>query len=107
MATKIRDNRTVTYNLAPQLVVPTQELLDRANQLRQDTLQYRRGAGRQRRVPIRHRAGAVPRSAGAAAFGAAISTACDAVCRDDRSAADVGHARQFSSSLATVRPPPQ
>src|SRR3954454_19446923 len=37
---KIRDNRTVTYNLAPQLVVPAQELIDRANQLRQDTLQY-------------------------------------------------------------------
>lgn len=37
---KIRDNRTVTYNLAPQLIVPTQELIDRANQLRQDTLQH-------------------------------------------------------------------
>lgn len=37
---KIRDNRTVTFNLAPQLVVPTPELLDRATQLRQDTLQY-------------------------------------------------------------------
>lgn len=37
---KIRDNRTVNYNLAPQLIVPTQELIDRANQLRQDTLQY-------------------------------------------------------------------
>jgi hypothetical protein len=37
---KIRDNRTVTYNLAPQLVVPTQQLLDRANQLRQDAVQY-------------------------------------------------------------------
>jgi hypothetical protein len=37
---KIRDNRTVTYNLAPQLIVPTQQLLDRANQLRQDTNQY-------------------------------------------------------------------
>jgi PEGA domain len=37
---KIRDNRTVNYNLAPQLVVPTQELIGRANQLRQDTLQY-------------------------------------------------------------------
>ncbi|HEX5472397.1 MAG TPA: PEGA domain-containing protein [Lacipirellulaceae bacterium] len=37
--TKIRDNRTVTYTLAPQLVIPTQELVDRANQLRQDTLQ--------------------------------------------------------------------
>src|SRR3954447_6531710 len=37
---KVRDNRTVNYNLAPQLVVPSQELIDRANQLRQDTLQY-------------------------------------------------------------------
>jgi hypothetical protein len=37
---KIRDNRTVNYNLAPQLLVPTQELIDRGNQLRQDTLQY-------------------------------------------------------------------
>ena len=37
---KIRDNRSVNYNLAPQLVVPAQELIDRANQLRQDTLQY-------------------------------------------------------------------
>jgi hypothetical protein len=37
---KIRDNRTVNYNLAPQLVVPAQELIGRANQLRQDTLQY-------------------------------------------------------------------
>src|SRR5262245_31264380 len=36
--TKIRDNRTVTYNLAPQLVIPTPELLDRANQLREDAL---------------------------------------------------------------------
>ena len=40
VTTKIRDNRTVNYNLAPQLIVPTQELIDRANQLRQDTLQY-------------------------------------------------------------------
>jgi PEGA domain len=38
--TKIRDNRTVTYNLAPQLIIPTQEIVDRANQLRQDTLQF-------------------------------------------------------------------
>jgi hypothetical protein len=38
--TKIRDNRTVTYDLAPQLVVPKEQLLERANQLRQDTLQY-------------------------------------------------------------------
>lgn len=39
LATKIRDNRTVNYNLAPQLVVPPNELLDRASQLRQDTMQ--------------------------------------------------------------------
>jgi hypothetical protein len=39
VATKIRDNRTVTYNLSPAVIVPTNELLDRANQLRQDTLQ--------------------------------------------------------------------
>jgi hypothetical protein len=38
--TKIRDNRTVAYDLAPLLVVPPQELVDRANQLRQDTQQY-------------------------------------------------------------------
>jgi hypothetical protein len=38
--TKIRDNRTVSFNLAPQLVVPNEQLLDRANQLRQDTQQY-------------------------------------------------------------------
>ncbi len=38
MPMKIRDNRTVNYNLAPQLIVPTQELIGRANQLRQDTL---------------------------------------------------------------------
>jgi hypothetical protein len=38
--TKIRDNRTVSYNLAPQLIVPTQQLLDRANQLRQNTNQF-------------------------------------------------------------------
>jgi hypothetical protein len=40
IGTKIRDNRTVTYNLSPQVIVPTQELVDRANQLRQDALQY-------------------------------------------------------------------
>ena len=38
--TKIRDNRTVTYELAPQLVVPTEQLVDRANQLRQDAMQF-------------------------------------------------------------------
>jgi hypothetical protein len=35
---KIRDNRTVTYDLAPQVIVPTQQLVDRASQLRQDAL---------------------------------------------------------------------
>ncbi len=40
IAMKIRDNRTVNYNLSPQLVVPPQELLSRADQLRQETLQY-------------------------------------------------------------------
>ncbi len=40
VATKIRDNRTVTYDLAPQVIVPPQQLVDRANQLRQDALQY-------------------------------------------------------------------
>jgi PEGA domain-containing protein len=38
--TKIRDNRTVSYNLAPQLIVPNEVLLDRANQLRQDSQQF-------------------------------------------------------------------
>ena len=38
--TKIRDNRTVVYDLAPQVIVPREQLVDRANQLRQDTLQY-------------------------------------------------------------------
>jgi hypothetical protein len=40
VATKIRDNRTVTYDLAPQVIVSPQQLVDRANQLRQDALQY-------------------------------------------------------------------
>jgi hypothetical protein len=38
--TKIRDNRTVSYNLPPQLEVPNGQLLERADQLRRDTLQY-------------------------------------------------------------------
>ena len=46
VATKIRDNRTVTYDLAPQVIVPTQELVDRANQLRQETQQSAVDAGR-------------------------------------------------------------
>jgi hypothetical protein len=37
---KIRDNRTVTFDMAPQIIVPTEQLLDRANQLRGETLQY-------------------------------------------------------------------
>src|SRR3954454_15207221 len=37
---KIRDNRTVSYNLSPQLIVPTPELINRADQLRQDALQF-------------------------------------------------------------------
>jgi hypothetical protein len=36
---EIHDNRTVSYNLVPQVIVPTQQLLDRADQLRQETLQ--------------------------------------------------------------------
>ena len=39
ITTKIRDNRTVTYDLAPQVIVPTQQLIDRGNQLRQETQQ--------------------------------------------------------------------
>ncbi len=37
---KIRDDRTVAFDLAPQVIVPTQQLVDRANQLRQETQQY-------------------------------------------------------------------
>jgi PEGA domain-containing protein len=37
---KIRDNRTVAFNLSPAIVVPKEQLLERANQLRQDTRQY-------------------------------------------------------------------
>ena len=35
---KILDHRTVAFNLQPQVIVPTEQLLDRANQLRQETL---------------------------------------------------------------------
>jgi hypothetical protein len=52
--TKIRDNRTVTYNLAPQVIVPREQLLERANQLRQDTLAY----------PVQPAGGAVPMDVG-------------------------------------------
>jgi hypothetical protein len=37
--TKILDHRTVSYELQPQLIVPPEQLIDRANQLRQETLQ--------------------------------------------------------------------
>jgi hypothetical protein len=36
---KIRDNRTVAYNLHPQMMIPTEELIQRGQQLRQATLQ--------------------------------------------------------------------
>lgn len=36
---KIQDYRTVSYNLTPQVIVPTEEILDRAEQLRQATHQ--------------------------------------------------------------------
>jgi PEGA domain len=36
---RLIDHRTVAFNLQPQVIVPTEQLLDRANQLRQDTLQ--------------------------------------------------------------------
>lgn len=34
---KIRDNRTVIYDLQPQLIVPTHEIVERGEQLRQQT----------------------------------------------------------------------
>jgi hypothetical protein len=37
---KIRDNRTVTFDMAPQIIVPTDVIVDRASQLRQEALQY-------------------------------------------------------------------
>jgi hypothetical protein len=37
--TKIRDNRTVTFDMQPQIIVPTQQILDRAEELRQETMQ--------------------------------------------------------------------
>lgn len=48
--TKIRDNRTVTYNLEPQLVVPPQQLIERGEQLRRESQQF----------PVQPAAGAVP-----------------------------------------------
>lgn len=35
--TKIRDNRTVTYNLQPQLMMPVEEIIGRGNELRTRT----------------------------------------------------------------------
>jgi len=36
---KIQDYRTVSYNMVPQVIVPTEQLLSRAQELRQSTLQ--------------------------------------------------------------------
>lgn len=36
---EIHDYRTVTFNLTPQVIVPTEQLIDRAQQLRANTLQ--------------------------------------------------------------------
>ncbi len=36
---KIQDYRTVSYNMVPQVIVPTEQLLSRAEELRQSTLQ--------------------------------------------------------------------
>jgi hypothetical protein len=37
---KIRDNRTVAFDMSPQIIVPTDVIVDRASQLRQEALQY-------------------------------------------------------------------
>jgi hypothetical protein len=37
---KIRDNRTVTYDLAPQVIMPPQQLVERGNQRRKEALQF-------------------------------------------------------------------
>ena len=37
--TNLIDHRSIAFNMQPQVIVPTDQLLDRANQLRQDTLQ--------------------------------------------------------------------
>lgn len=34
----IQDHRTVAFNLEPQIIVPTEQLIERANQLRQETM---------------------------------------------------------------------
>ena len=36
---EIRDNRSVSFNMMPEIIIPPQELIDRGNQLRQETLQ--------------------------------------------------------------------
>jgi hypothetical protein len=36
---RLIDHRSVAFNLQPQVIVPTEQLLDRANQLRQETMQ--------------------------------------------------------------------
>jgi PEGA domain-containing protein len=36
---RLVDHRTVAFNMQPQVIVPTDQLVDRANQLRQETLQ--------------------------------------------------------------------
>ncbi len=36
---KIQDYRTVSYNMAPQVIVPTEQLINRAEELRRSTLQ--------------------------------------------------------------------
>ena len=36
---EIRDNRSVSFNMMPEIIIPSQELIDRGNQLRQETLQ--------------------------------------------------------------------
>jgi hypothetical protein len=36
---RITDHRTVSFDMQPQVIVPTEQLLDRANQLRQETQQ--------------------------------------------------------------------
>jgi hypothetical protein len=37
---RIRDNRTVTFDMAPQIIVPPNVIVDRASQLRQEAQQY-------------------------------------------------------------------
>jgi hypothetical protein len=39
MPNKIMDHRTASFEMQPQLIVPTEQLLDRANELRQATLE--------------------------------------------------------------------